>query len=124
MKNVVQFLGPRADVPRVLGAGDAYVLSSAWEGMPNTVMEAMASALPVVATNVGGVCELVEEGVSGFIVPPKDPVALAEQMGSMMALEVEARRKMGASGRERMVAHFDIERVVDQWVEVFQSRRH
>jgi glycosyltransferase involved in cell wall biosynthesis len=60
LQSVVQFLGPRVDVPRLLGGGDAYVLSSAWEGLPNTVMEAMASALPVVATNVGGVYELVE----------------------------------------------------------------
>jgi glycosyltransferase involved in cell wall biosynthesis len=122
LQDVVQFLGPRADVPRLLAAGDAYVLSSAWEGMPNTVMEAMASALPVVATDVGGVCELVEEGISGFIVPPRNPVRLAEQMGSIMAMPAEARRKMGMSGRERMVTQFDIERVVDKWVEVFQGK--
>ena len=121
LQGVVQVLGPRADVPRLLGACDAYVLSSAWEGLPNTVMEAMASALPVVATNVGGVCELVEEGVSGFIVPHHNPSALAERMGSMMTMGTEARRKMGASGRERMVTQFDIERVVDKWVDMFRG---
>jgi len=120
LKDRVQFLGSRTDVPRLLRACDAFVLSSAWEGMPNTVMEAMASALPVVATDVGGVCELIEHGTSGFIVPPRNPAALAEQMSSVMNLDPDARREMGASGRECMVARFDIERVVDQWVEVFQ----
>ena len=67
------FLGAREDVPRILKAADGFVLSSAWEGMPNTVMEAMASGLPVVATDVGDVRELVEDGVSGWVVPPGDP---------------------------------------------------
>lgn len=122
LENVVQFLGPRSDVTRVLAAGDAYVLSSAWEGMPNTVMEAMASALPVVATDVGGVRELVEEGVSGFIVPPRSPADLAAQMGSVMSMNAEARRRMGTAGRDRMVTQFDMERVVDKWVDLFQGK--
>ncbi|WLT30007.1 glycosyltransferase [Geothrix sp. PMB-07] len=118
----VHFLGQRSDVPRVLVAADAFVLSSAWEGLPNTVMEAMASALPVVATNVGGVSELLEEGVSGFIVPARQPGALAERMSALMTLPAEAREAMGAVGRARMVADFDIERVVDQWEEALQLR--
>jgi len=115
LDGAVQFLGARPDVPRLLGAGDAFVLSSAWEGMPNTVMEAMASGLPVVATQVGGVGELLEEGLSGHIVPSGNPERLAAQMASIMAMTPEARMRMGSAGRERMHTHFDIEPVVDQW---------
>lgn len=122
LRERVQFLGQRADVPRLLAAADAFVLSSAWEGLPNTVMEAMALALPVVATRVGGVSELLEEGVSGFIVPSRDPASLARGMDTIMALAPEARSAMGAAGRARMVADFDIERVVDRWEEVLGLR--
>jgi len=65
----VVFLGLRRDVPSLLDAADGFVLSSAWEGLPNGVMETMAAAKPVVATNVGGVPELVKEGKTGFIAP-------------------------------------------------------
>ncbi|MBI1752005.1 MAG: glycosyltransferase [Acidobacteria bacterium] len=123
LQDRVRFLGQRADVPRLLAAADAFVLSSAWEGLPNTVMEAMASALPVVATDVGGVSELIEEAHSGFIVPPRRPASLADRMGALMALPAEARSAMGAAGRARMVADFDIERVVDQWEEALRLRR-
>jgi glycosyltransferase involved in cell wall biosynthesis len=119
---IVRFLGSRGDVARFLSISDAYVLSSAWEGMPNTVMEAMASALPVVATQVGGVAELVEDGSSGFLVPPGDPAAMADRMIGLMALEPEHRRRMGTSGRDRMAREFDMEVVVDRWVALFQSR--
>jgi glycosyltransferase involved in cell wall biosynthesis/peptidoglycan/xylan/chitin deacetylase (PgdA/CDA1 family) len=111
----VQFLGSRTDVPRLLRACDAFVLSSAWEGMPNTVMEAMASGVPVVCTDAGGVRELVQEGISGFIVPIQDPAALSERMIHMMTMDDAMRLRMGAAGRERIVKQFDNERVVDRW---------
>lgn len=117
----VLFMGVRGDVARLLAASDAYVLSSAWEGMPNTVMEAMASALPVVATRVGGLAELVEDGVSGFLAPAGDPAALAEQMTRVMNLEPETRRRMGAAGRNHMATAFDMEVVVDRWVDVIKA---
>ena len=112
---VVGFLGARPDVPHLLQAADAFVLSSAWEGMPNTVMEAMASGLPVVATAVGDVGELVEEGVSGFVVPPGDPHLLAERMLATMALPQAKRQAMGAAGMERIRSRYENERVVDEW---------
>lgn len=111
----VHFLGLRSDVPRLLHACDAFVLSSAWEGQPNAVMEAMASAVPVVATNAGGVRELLGEGVCGFIVPIQDPIALSERMIHTMTLDKEERLRMGVAGRERIVQCFDSERVVDRW---------
>ena len=68
----VAFLGIRRDVPQLMAAADVFVMSSAWEGLPNVVMEAMAAGLPVVSTNVGGVAELVEDPGTGALVPASD----------------------------------------------------
>ena len=121
LDGVVTFLGPRGDVPRLLRAADAFVLSSAWEGMPNTVMEAMASGLPVLATDVGDVRELVEEGISGFVVPPREPQALAARMLAMMAQGEARLAAMGAMARQRIGERFENERVVDQWEALFRQ---
>ncbi len=118
----VRFLGARADVSRLLKAADAFVLSSAWEGMPNTVMEAMATGLAVVATDVGGVRELVVPGATGHIVPAGDPVALAGALGEMMQQDPGRTAALGQAGRTRILEHFDIERVVDRWEA--ELRRH
>lgn len=118
---VVRFLGKRADVARLLKAADAFVLSSAWEGLPNAVMEALASGLPVVVTDVGGIRDLVEPGRSGWIVPPRDAEVLAARMLAMMATGAAERQRMGEAGRERMTLHFDQERIADQWERLVQD---
>ena len=120
LAGTVQFLGKRTDVARILKAADAYVLSSAWEGLPNAVMEAMASGVPVVATDVGGVEDLVESGRSGWIVPPRDPAALAERMLEVMALDPDSRTRVGALGRECVASRFDQERIADRWEGLIQ----
>jgi len=117
----VVFLGLRRDIPSLLDAADGYVLSSAWEGLPNAVMEAMAAAKPVVATNVGGVPELVKEDETGFIVPPRNPEALAQAMEKMMALPQEKRLEMGKAGRTYIEANYSLEHVVDQWVALYKE---
>ena len=117
----VVFLGLRRDIPSLLDAADGYVLSSAWEGLPNAVMEAMAAAKPVVATNVGGVPELVKEGETGFIAPPRNPEALAQAMEKMMALPQEKRLEMGKAGRTYIEANYSLEHVVDQWVALYKE---
>jgi glycosyltransferase involved in cell wall biosynthesis len=117
----VSFLGLRTDVPRLLRACDAYVLSSAWEGMPNAVMEAMASEVPVVSTDAGGVNELVEHGVSGYITPCADPDALAARMLEVMRMDPDHRRGMGLAGRQRILQAFENERVVDHWEAVIRQ---
>ena len=118
---VVRFLGKRTDVARLLKAADAFVLSSAWEGLPNAVMEALASGLPVVATDVGGVRDLIEPGRSGWIVPPRDPEALAERMLSAMALDAPARHGMGAVGREHMATRYDQVRITERWEDLIRQ---
>lgn len=111
----VMFLGLRHDIPLLLNAADGFVLSSAWEGLPNVVMESMAAGRPVVATRVGGVPELIEDGVNGYLVDPGNAVALAAAMKKIMSLSEAERKAMGMAGREHIEANFSLERVVDQW---------
>lgn len=111
----VSFLGVRHDIPELLAVTDALVLSSAWEGLPNVIMEALAAGKPVVATNVGGVSELVESNRSGFLVPPGDPAALAGAMARLMTLPLAQRRQMGLIGRSYIESHHSLERIARIW---------
>lgn len=111
----VHFLGIRKDIPELMNAADAYVMSSAWEGMPMVLLEAAAVGLPVVATDVGGNGEVVRDGKTGFIVPPRDPEALADAMVRMMALPPDARAAMGQAARAYVEAHYALDRVTAQW---------
>lgn len=103
----VHFLGVRDDVPRVLAAADVAVLASSWEGNPLSVMEAMAAGLPVIATKVGSVPELVEDGVSGRLIDPGDDHALVAAM-SQLATASEDRAVMGAASVTRAAKSFDV----------------
>ena len=115
----VSFLGVREDIAALLAAADGFVLSSAWEGMPNVVMEALAAARPVVATRVGGVPELVETGKSGVVVQPRDPTALSQAMRQLMTLPAEQRREMGSRGRRHVVAQFSLGAMADRWMALY-----
>lgn len=115
----VRLLGLRDDMAELYGASDALVLSSAWEGMPNVVLEAMASAKPVVATAVGAVPEIVSDGETGFVVPPGDHAALAGAMERMMGLAPEERRAMGETGRRVVRERHSVESVVEAWEALF-----
>ncbi len=117
----IQFLGPRKDVEKLLSIANAFVSSSAWEGLPNAVMEALASGVPVVATRVGGVPELIEDGHSGFLVQAGDPVGLSKAMSRLMSLPAETRITMGKSGRDHVLSNFGIQAVVDRWEELFEE---
>ena len=116
----VQFLNYRDDIPALMHVADGFVLSSAWEGLPNAIMEAMASRLPVVATNAGGVSELLQDGVSGLMIPPHNSAALAEAMHQIMNLNEQHRRKMGDAGRQFVERRFDAERIFQLWETLFE----
>ncbi len=115
----VRLLGLRDDLPELYRACDALVLSSAWEGMPNVVLEAMASGTPVVATAVGAVPEMVTDGETGYVVPPGDHAALAAAMERMMDLAPDERRELGDAGCRVVRARHSVDGVVDMWEELF-----
>ena len=103
----VRLLGTRDDVPALLAEAGIFVLSSRSEGLPMSVIEAMAAGLPVVATAVGGIPELVEHERTGILVPPGDARALAAAL-SRLAGDAGLRQRMGEAGRARAEEHFDV----------------
>lgn len=115
----VIFLGQRSDVCDLMNAADAYLMSSIFEGLPMVLLEAAASGLPMVATNVGGNPEIVLEGATGFVAPPGNPRMLAEAMRRLMALPPDERTQMGAAAREFCISNYRLERVVDQWEDIY-----
>ncbi len=121
LEDRVMLLGLRRDVPRLLQASDALVLSSAWEGMPVAVLEAMAARRPVVATAVASVPEMLEHGVSGLLAPPGDPGALANAMSKLMDASLEERRSMADRAFERVRTAYSEDAVLDQWEALFRE---
>ncbi len=112
----LRFLGIRDDVPVLLAACDALVQSSAWEGLPNVVMEAMAAGRPVVATRVGGTAELVDEGQTGLLVAPEDPPALARAMQQLAVLPEAERKVFGERGRAFVAQRHTFESAAEAWL--------
>jgi glycosyltransferase involved in cell wall biosynthesis len=117
----VRFLGVRDDVAALVSAADGYVMSSAWEGMPMVLLEAGAGGLPIVTTRVGGTAEVVLDGDSGFLAPPRDHRALASAMLRLMGLTETERRTMGERGREHIRTRYGLTRVVEQWEELYRE---
>lgn len=111
LQSRVIFLGERQDVPQLLRQHDLLVLPSRWEGMPNAALEAMACALPVVATAVGGTPEVVVQGETGLLVPPENPAALATALATLIA-DPEQRRRMGLAGRLRIESCYSLDATV------------
>ena len=117
----VRLLGVRRDVPELMSAGDGYVLSSAWEGMPVVLLEAGAAGMPIVATAVGGNGEVVLDGRTGFVVPPQDPQMLAQAMMKLAALTPADRLRLGQRAREHVEAHYALPHIIDLWEELYQE---
>ena len=120
LEQQVRLLGHRPDVETVLAALDVFVLSSASEGLSNTILEAMATGVPVVATAVGGADELVIDGSTGLLVPPKDPQALAAALARMLR-DLPAAHEMGCAGRRRVESSFDVARMIDCYESLYHE---
>jgi L-malate glycosyltransferase len=109
----VVFTGLRRDVPEVLSEAAVSVLPSLSEGLSNTLLESMAVGVPVVATRVGGNPEVVQDGVTGLLIPPRDPAALAQAICRLLE-DPQLARRFGAAGQQRVSAHFSIEQMVSK----------
>jgi sugar transferase (PEP-CTERM/EpsH1 system associated) len=116
----VIWTGYRADVPELLSAFDVFVQPSHFEGLPNTVLEAMAAALPVVGTEVGGTPELVIAGQTGRLVPPGDPDTLAGVIKVLLE-NPEERSSMGLAGRDRVQLHFSTKQMVQKTEQLYDE---
>lgn len=116
----VFFTGFRADVSSVLAGSDVFVLSSLEEGMPNALIEAMAAGLPAVATDVGGVGEIMREGETGYLVPPADPGPLADRMTDLLH-DADRRRLMGEAARRRFERMFTLEAMASAYHSLYEE---
>ena len=119
LEDAVRWLGLCRELPALLDAADAFVLASAWEGMPLAVGEAMAMEKPVVATDAGGVRELV--GEAGAIVPARDPDALTAAMLHQMRSTPEERLALGRTARERVGKLFSMDAKADEWEALYRT---
>ena len=110
LEDVVDFLGgiPHVQVIQHLGQADVFLHGAVSEGFCNAVLEAQAMELPVVSSDADGLRENVQDGVTGFVVPRRDPEAMAEKL-AILARDGELRRRMGVAGRKRVETHFRIE---------------
>ena len=117
VNSCVHFLGFMEDVGRVYNALDIFLLNSHQEGMSNTIVEAMASGLPVVATQVGANPELLIEGETGYLVPPDNSEMLAIALRKL--LEPELRARFGIAARRRIEDNFSIDTMVDQYTNLY-----
>jgi sugar transferase (PEP-CTERM/EpsH1 system associated) len=116
----VMFLGFRNDIYNILPAFDVFALSSFTEGVSLTLLEAMAMERPIVATNVGGNPEVVVDGVTGFLVPPKESQKMADAIVKLLH-NPELAQKMGEAGRRRVEEKFSLERMVKEYKDLYEE---
>lgn len=120
LENNVYLLGTRTDIPEVLSSLDLFVLPSIWEGFGVAILEAMASELPVIASRVDGIPEIVVEGETGLLVQPKDVNGLTEAMLYFLN-NPEERKRMAKAGSRRSIEYFSMETMVDKYLELYQK---
>jgi glycosyltransferase involved in cell wall biosynthesis len=120
----VTFLAPmaRSDLVRVYQAADVCVLPTLWDNFPNTCLEAMACGVPVVATAVGGLPEIIRDGDDGVLVPPHDPARIADATVGLL-LDGARRRVMGEAARRRILTAYTMGTIASQTAEVYEDAR-
>ena len=118
--NRVSFLGFRDDLADQVAAADVFCLSSVWEGVPLSAQEAILLSTPIVATDVGGMGELIRDGYSGWLVPPGDPTALASAIDEVLA-EPERARSFSDRAREELRRNFSTEKMLERLREIYSD---
>jgi glycosyltransferase involved in cell wall biosynthesis len=116
----VRFLGFRTDMPVILRAADLFVLSSRWEGCPMVVLEAMALGVPIVATGVGGVPELVLHNETGLVVAPENPNEMAAAMFDLLSNREKA-YCLARAGQDRLIKHFSVQTSADCLAKMYEQ---
>jgi len=116
-----RFLGRRDDMPELMNAADALVLSSVVEGLPLVLLEAAASGLPAVATDAGGSAEAIEEGRTGWITPAGDAAALGAAMSRLAGLPAGERERMSRAARALAESCFDLAAVAAEWERTYSE---
>lgn len=119
LKENVRVTGFRNDIPQILSILDIFVLSSFLEGLGSSILEAMASSLPVVATNVGGIPEIVEDGINGILVPPRNSESLFQSILYLLKNEEKA-KEMGQAGYRLVREKFSIEKMVREISRIYK----
>lgn len=117
----VTFCGPRKDIPELLKLLDLYVLPSKWEGLPMVILEAMAAGCPIVATDVGGNSSAVVDGVTGALVPPQDPGALADAVIRLLD-SPDLIQTYAANGKQRFQERFSAQIMARQYERLYERR--
>lgn len=117
LQKTVTLLGVRKDIPQLLSAADIYVMSSAWEGLPLVIAEAMALQRVMVATDCGGTSQLI--GDTGYLVPARNSDALAEGMYKASVLSEAETTELGQKARQRIVEHFSLDAAVQKWLGIY-----
>ncbi len=121
LQDRVKFMGVCNNIPEIMNGVDGYIMSSAWEGMPGVLLEASATELPIVATNVSGNREVVVDKKTGFLVPPRNFEALAKAMQNLMELPLQDRHKMGQLSRDYIIKNYSLEQGVDRWIKFYSQ---
>lgn len=116
----IEFLGHREDVPALLAQTDVYAFPSRTEAFPNGLIEAMAAGLPVVASAIGGMLELVEDGRNGVLVPPGDDTALANRLEELLTHEAAA-RQLGDAARTTIESRYSFDRMIASFEQLYIS---
>lgn len=120
LREAIVLAGERQDIPELLAASDVFALSSRWEGLSRAAIEAMMAGLPMVATNVGGTPELVDEGTTGFLVPAGDPESLARRLDQLLA-DKELRRSLGAAAKAKAFRRFTLSTMLRSTQAVYEE---
>lgn len=120
LQDAIRFLGFRRDIPDLLVAADFMVLPSMMEGLPLAILEGMSQGLPVIATDVGGIPELVENGRTGLLVPPQDPARLADAI-SQVCRDAALRQRLGAEARHAVESAFSYAEMLGKYEAVYRQ---